>query len=114
MEKHVFRVSWLTIIPHLLLMCVIVGFVTLPIQVLRILTTKIEVDKNMIYGEKGILKKDIMNSPIRHIQNVRVNRSLMGRIFRYGEIIVTTAGGSYHYKQMANPEKIRKVINSYM
>ena len=109
-----FRVSWLTIIPHLLAMIVFVGFITLPIQILRILTTKIEVDKNMVYGKRGILKKDIMNSPIKHIQSVRVNRSLIGRIFRYGDIIITTAGGNYFYKQMGNPERIREVINGYM
>lgn len=112
--KYVFKLSWLSIIPHIFLMAVFIGIFTLPVQILRILTTRIEVDENMIYGKKGIIRKDIQNSPIKHIQSVRVDRSLFGRIFRYGDITITTAGAGYTYKGMGNPEQIREVINSYM
>lgn len=113
-SKYVFRLSWLSVIPHVLAMAIIIGFLTTPIKILKILTTKIEVDQNMVYGKMGILRKDIQNSPIKHIQSVRVDRSLLGRIFGYGDITITTAGSGYTYKGMANPERIREVINSYM
>lgn len=114
LEKHVFRLSWLTIIPHLLAMIVFVGFITLPIQLLRILTTKIEVNKDKIYGQVGILNRTTQDSPIEKIQSVRVDRSFIGRILGYGTITITTAGAGYEYKGMAHPEKIREVINGYM
>lgn len=113
-NKKEFRLSWLSVIPDIILIAFFVGIFTLPIKVLRIITTKLIVDPNMVYGEIGILKKEIQNSPIKHIQSVRVNRSLFGRILGYGNVIITTAGHGYNYKFMANPERIRELINSYM
>jgi len=113
-KKHVFKLSWLSLIPDVLAIALFVGVITTPIKVLKILTTKIEIDQDMVYGKKGILRKDIQNSPIRHIQSIRVDRTLFGRIFGYGDVTITTAGSGYIYKGMADPEKIRKIINSYM
>lgn len=113
-NSKVFRLSWLSIIPDILLIALFVGMFTLPIKILRILTTKLIVDKDLVYGETGILRKDIQNSPIKHIQSVRVDRSLFGRILGYGDVIITTAGHGYKYKFMAYPEKIREQLNSYM
>lgn len=113
-NKYDFKLSWLTLVPHIIGIALFVGIFTTPIQILRILTTKIKVDQDMVYGEVGILRKDIQNSPIKHIQSVRVNRSLFGRIFGYGDVIITTAGAGYTYKGMANPERIREIINGYI
>lgn len=113
-SSYEFKPSWLSAIPDILLVGLVIGMFTLPIKVLKILTTKIKVDESMIYGEIGILRKDIQSSPIRHIQSVRVDRSLFGRIFGYGDVVITTAGAGYRYKFMANPEEIRRTINSCM
>ncbi|WFA10331.1 PH domain-containing protein [Tissierella sp. Yu-01] len=114
LEKHIFKLSWLSLIPHILAIALYVGIFTTPIKILRILTTKIIVDPNMVYGEKGILRKDIQNSPMKHVQSVRVDRSLFGRIFGYGDVIITTAGAGYIYKGIGHPEKLREIIISYM
>lgn len=113
-SKEVFKLSWLSLIPHILLMCVGIGFITTPIQILRILNTKIEVEPNMVYSKTGILRKDIQNSPMKHVQSVRVDRSLFGRIFRYGDVTITTAGAGYKYKGIGNAEELRSLINSYL
>lgn len=113
-EKQIFTLSWLSLIPHLILMFVFIGFVTAPIKLLRIFTTKIIVEPNMVYGERGILRKDIQNSPMKHIQSVRVDRTLLGRILGYGDVTITTAGGGYRYKTVGHPERLRNLINSYM
>lgn len=113
-SNYSFRPSWLSTIPDFLLIALTVGVFTLPIKILRILTTKIRVESDMIYGEIGILRKDIQSSPIKHVQSIRVDRSFFGRIFGYGDVIITTAGYGYKYKFMANPERIRDAINNNM
>lgn len=113
-ERHVFSPSWLSLVPHFILIGLIVGVYTFTRQLLRILTTKIEVDGDMVYGEVGILNKSTQNSPINQIQSVRVDRSFWGRIFGYGDVRITTAGDGYLYKGIANPEKLRQTINNYM
>lgn len=113
-ERHVFRPSWLSLIPHFILIGLIVGIYTFPRQLLRILTTKIEVEDGMVYGKVGIFNKSTQNSPISRIQSVRVDRSFWSRIFGYGDVKITTAGDGYVYKGIANPEKVRNVITSYM
>ncbi|AFS79206.1 hypothetical protein DUF304 [Gottschalkia acidurici 9a] len=107
-----FKPSWIGVVPDIILLFFLVGIVTLPVKVLKIINTKIVVDNGMIYGETGILKKDTQNSPLKHIQSVRVEKSLFGRIFGYGDIIITTSGDGYKYSTMAEPEKIRDAINS--
>lgn len=114
LNKQVFNLSWLSLLPHVFLIALFVGIFTTPIKILRILTTKIVVEPNMIYGEQGILRKDIQNSPMRHIQSVRVDRSFFGRILGYGDVTITTAGGGYIYKTIGKPEQLRNLINSYM
>ncbi|OZV10792.1 hypothetical protein CIW83_18415 [Tissierella sp. P1] len=114
LDKYIFKLSWLSLIPHILAIALFVGMFTTPIKILRILTTKIIIEPNMVYGEKGILRKDIQNSPMKHIQSVRVDRSFFGRIFGYGDVTITTAGAGYIYKGIGSPEKLRNIINSYM
>lgn len=113
-SKHIFSLSWLSLVPHVLSIALFVGMFTTPIKIFKILTTKITVEPNMVYGEQGILRKDIQNSPMRHIQSVRVDRSLFGRILGYGDVTITTAGGGYRYKTIGKPEQLRNLINSYM
>jgi uncharacterized membrane protein YdbT with pleckstrin-like domain len=114
-EKYIFRPSWLTLIPHVLLMVVFVGFITFPIQILTILTTKITVTKDRVYGQTGILHRTTQNSPISKVQSVIVDRTLFGRILGYGKVRISTADGiPVVYSWMGRPKKIQEIINKYI
>ena len=113
-ERYVFKPSWLSLIPHFILIALTVGIYTFPRQLLRILTTRIEVEENMIYGKVGVLSKSTQNSSISRIQSVRVDKPFWGRIFNYGDVKITTAGDGYLYKGISNPEELRRIINNHM
>lgn len=109
-RNYIFNPSWLSTVPDILLVALFIGMFTLPVKILRILTTRIRINNGMVYGEVGILSKDVQSIPIKHIQGVRVEKPFWGRIFGYGDVVITTAGDEYYYKCMADPDRIRDVI----
>lgn len=113
-RERVFNPSWWSTVPDILLVAVFIGMFTLPIKMLRIITTKIRVNNGMVYGETGILSKDTHSIPIKHIQSIGIEKPFFGRIFGYGDVIITTAGDEYLYRFMSDPEGIRKAIQRQM
>ena len=42
------------------------------------------------------------------IQTIKVNESFFGRLFKYGEVIITTAGSDYHFYAIKNANEFKK------
>ena len=56
---------------------------------------------------------DLLDSPLDEIVNVYIEQSLIGKIFNYGNIIVSTKRKSITVKHIQSPSRIHKTIMSY-
>lgn len=74
------------------------------------LTNVFAITNKKIYGRTGLIKTDELESPIGKIQNIKVEHSIIGRIFKYGTIYITTDSGVYGFKYVNKPEDFRKAV----
>ena len=77
-----------------------------------ILFNELAVTNKTVYGKKGIIKISELQSPLRQIQNVKVEKNFWGRIFKYGIVEITTTTGVYNYKYVKDPESFRNAVLS--
>lgn len=66
-------------------------------------------DKRVI-AKVGFIRSTEMNSPIHQIQNVQTSSGLLGKIFGYGNIIITTTTGVYNFKYVKKPNDFKDTV----
>lgn len=106
------RPTWIVIVPHLLAMCVIVGLITIWKPLFAIFTTKITITDKRVEGKIGLIKTEKMDSRIGQVTSVKVTQGLWGKVFNYGTVNINTASGTYIFKYIQSPEKVRQAINN--
>ena len=73
--------------------------------------TEYVVTNKRVILKSGILSRDALELMLNKCEGLRISQSIMGRIFGFGSILVTTGGVTNSFKFVANPTKIRKEIN---
>lgn len=54
-----------------------------------------------------------LNAPLDEIVNVFIEQSLGGRLFRYGDLVISTKRKALTVKHIQNPEHMHKIIMAY-
>jgi hypothetical protein len=67
-------------------------------------------DPDNITEVKGILTKTQMSIPYRSISAEKLRKSFVGRIFDYGNIIITSPNNEVNIRGIKNPEKLYRMI----
>lgn len=75
-----------------------------------LLACSLAITTHKICGKVGIIKTVEMNSPIHQVQNVKVSNGLLGKIFRYGTVNITTTSGVYDFKYVKNPKDFKNEL----
>ncbi len=73
-------------------------------------TSVLAVTNKKIYGRKGIIRVRELESPLNKIENIKVKRSITGRILKYGAVCITTTTGIYEFNYIKNAEDFRKTV----
>ena len=55
--------------------------------------------------KKGIIERKINELMLRKCEGIQVEQSILGRIFNYGTLLVTTGEATNRYKNIKNPVK---------
>ncbi len=73
--------------------------------------------KRIIHREKVPLIRDsTFSAPIDQIQNLDIRRNLIGQIFRYGDLVISTAAteGEILFDHLPNPNVAHRIISAEM
>jgi len=90
----------------------IIGLFLLIVAILVYLTTEFALTNRRIIAKTGILNQRSQEIVTNKIESISVNRSIVGRIFNYGNIIVVGSGGTKQiFKNIAKPMELRHRIN---
>jgi len=90
----------------------IIGLFTLIVAILVYLTTEFALTNRRIIAKTGILNQRSLEIVTNKIESISVNRSIVGRILNYGNIIVVGSGGTKQIiKTIAKPMELRHRIN---
>ena len=104
------KISMASIVPHIFLILIFVGIITIWKPVIRKLTSELAFTNKRIIGKLGLIKTEAMNSPLTAVQNVKVKSGLFGKIFRYGSIGITTASGTYVFDYIKHPDEFKNAL----
>ena len=67
-----------------------------------------------VYRKTGILSRDVQKIGFDKIQNTSFSQGLLGRMFGYGNVDISTAGGSgieMRFRGVSDPDAVQTQIN---
>lgn len=77
---------------------------------INLLTTVLAFSNKKVMCKTGLINTQKMDSPLDKVNNVTVASGLFGKIFGYGNIVITTAAETHTYKGIKTPEKFRTAL----
>ena len=92
------------------LLLLLLGLFQLIKRVLLKMGAEYVVTNKKVILKSGILSRDALELILSKCEGLRINQSVMGRIF--GSIVVTTGGATNQFNFIANPMKFRNEINA--
>ena len=114
-----FRKHWIFVaIPGLVLLFFgiplvisVIGILFLPpliYPILRWYFDALILTNQAFYVRFGLISREVKRIPLRNIQDISFRQGFWGRIFSFGEVLVSSAalGGIAGYKGMANPNEM--------
>ena len=90
----------------------IIGFVWIIKDLIMFFTTKLNITNKRLTGHIGLINTSQLDSPLNKISGVQIEQGLLGKIFNYGTICVTTTSTSFKYKYIDNPNEFRTILNN--
>ena len=91
---------WLLLIP----------FIKAVVATIKYFRTELAVTSKRIIGRVGLGDTDSLDAPLNKIQNVSVSTPFWGKIFKYGDIKISTAADTFTVKFIKNPEKFKGAV----
>lgn len=91
--------------------CLVITAIFLLVAFILSKSTSLVMTETAVIGRIGIIKTKKLASPISKIQDVSVSNGLLGKIFRYSTVRISTAGSSgaeYVFKRVTNGDEIQK------
>ena len=104
------KTHWTVLLPHFVLMFVYVGFVTIIPPLISMFTTVLVFTNKRVIGKTGLIKTRELDSPLNKINNVLVTSGLVGKIFNYSTVVITTSSGSYEFKRVSRGRAFRSAL----
>ncbi|MFQ3275562.1 MAG: putative membrane protein YdbT with pleckstrin-like domain [Candidatus Nanohaloarchaea archaeon] len=82
---------------------------------LNVKNTSFLVTNEGLYRKTGILSRSVQKIGFDKVQNISFSQGVLGKYFNYGNIEVSTAGGSgieMRFNSIDNPREVENIINN--
>lgn len=108
---------------HSIIPALIVGVPMIPVGIgvliivgsyLSVKNTLFTVTSEGVYRKKGILSRDVQKIGFGKIQNISFTQGIFGNHFGYGNVEISTAGGSgveMRFRSVEDPQRVQELIN---
>lgn len=103
------KLHWFIFVPHLILMSIIVGFITILVPVIAWYTTEMVLTNRRIIMKRGLIARKTFEMGFAKVETIQVDQGIIGRLFGYGSVTVVGTGGSKEcFAYIAAPLEFRK------
>ncbi len=75
-------------------------------------SSEFAVTNRRVMLKTGAVKRKLTELQLNRAEGLRVDQSVMGRIFDYGDIIITSGGVTETFSPIAQPYEFKKQINN--
>ena len=100
------------LIIDLFAMCILIGFVWTVKDIIKFFTTKLVITNKRVRGKTGLINTNELDSPLNKINGVQVKQGLLGKMFNYGTISITTASTVFHFDMISEPNDFKTILNN--
>ncbi len=77
-------------------------------------STELAVTTHRAIGKQGLLRRHATDLMLDKVQNVTIDQGILGRIFNYGSVRVTTAGEATTFAGIAQPVVFKRAVTNQM
>jgi len=91
-----------------------IGVVIIAAAYLSVKNTLFAVTSEGVYRKKGVLSRDVQKIGFGKIQNISFSQGIFGNHFGYGNVEISTAGGSgveMRFRSVEDPQEVQELIN---
>lgn len=84
---------------------------------LQIKNTSFVVTDQGLYKKQGVISRSVQKIGFDKVQNISFSQGIFGTQFDYGNIEISTAGGSgveMRFNSINNPREVEKIINKHL
>jgi uncharacterized membrane protein YdbT with pleckstrin-like domain len=82
---------------------------------IRYATSEFAVTNKRVIVKIGLIYRQTLELVLTKVETIRVEQSIMGRIFDFGTIVVSGTGGTKEpFKDIASPLKFREQVQSQL
>jgi uncharacterized membrane protein YdbT with pleckstrin-like domain len=84
----------------------------LPVRLLKKKKTAVAITNKRVLATSGIFSPDTFEVRLSKVSNMKFDQTLLGRMFKYGKITITSEGAdTYVYDGIADAKEIRNVFS---
>ena len=105
------KVSGIILLPHILLIFIYIGLITIWKPLIALWTTELGFTNKRLIGKIGWLNTKVLDTPLNKVNNISIEQGLIGKIFGYGTVVVTSSSGAYNFRYISQPEVFRNHLN---
>lgn len=85
-------------------------FWRLPKHLLERSQTHIEVVGGKVLGQSGVISIKTLESEVKDVNGVEIQKNLFGRLLNYGNIKITTPSTTHIFKNIGKPDELKAEI----
>lgn len=96
--------------------CCLTNIFVIPliVRLVKRAKTELAVTSRRVVGKVGVIKTQSLDAQITKVQNCSVKRTLGGRIFNYGTVVINTAAGEYFFPGVKDADKFKGTVMNQM
>ena len=80
------------------------------IKTIQVSNIELAITSRRIIGKSGVANTEALDAPLDKVQNASVTQPFWGKIFNFGTIRIDTAGGTYQFSSVKDPEDFKRAL----
>ena len=90
---------------------VIIAILIVLKPIIAVTTTELAVTNKRVIGKTGLVSTHSMDAPLNKINNITSSKKLLGAIFNYSQIVITTSSGSFKFDMIKDGEIFKQTVS---
>ncbi|MEO1229317.1 MAG: PH domain-containing protein [Myxococcota bacterium] len=105
------RLHWIIYLPHIPLLLIGIGFITILFPLVRAYTTEMAATNKRVIAKEGLITRRTLEMNLSKVETIGVHQGVWGRIFGYGTVVVVGTGGTREpFAWISSPLKFRREV----
>lgn len=90
----------------------LIGCISLILAIMVVSSSEFAVTNRRVILKTGVLKRNFVELQLNKSDGLRIEQGIMGRMFNFGSVKITSTGVTESYAFLANPFEFKKNVNN--